>query len=760
MTITSLTQLAAGAVQQSIGKSNSRLAASIANIASGNRLARASADVAALSAATALQTEVNSLRAASLNISQASSLLQVADGGLGQIGSILDRMQALSVQANSGALSDSGRKGLNAEFQALSEEINRLSGNTNFNGINLLDGSLSNGGQISTSTQAGEKASGSISFLANTAAGNTVVLNGQTLVAGTDFAIGASTQSTVSNLANALNNDARFSGFNFTANGATLEIKANAAGTAGNQFTINDAGSTANFFTSGDALSGAGVFSLQGGTDAGLSAGDTSVSGIIGNNLLTGLSNSNATSLLTFSGASDIQAGDSIDIDNGEGGVTSFTFVSGTPASNTEIQIGSNLQETLQNAATTMENYAGTGDFGTRQLDFTVSGNSLVIASERPGNALDANGNPLDIALNTTGGSISATQLNNGSTGGVNVNNVTSAGFTGTIQGFNAAFTGNDQVQLSIRIGNDTFRATVSDTTPASDTVVTFTSETGGSFDVTLAAGRGESITTQADANDFANRLDAAFSTLKFSQQREVTSFNPSGRLVGASLEIQAGNLSNLNISNINVSAGGGASSVEFVINGQTFRSDNLGSSIGANERVILRADNGDSLTFTNGDNIINLASSADASTFATNLNKALSLGDGDGLAFQIGSSSDGVVNLGIGDVSAKALFGGQNLNLLSLEGAQAAFAAIGQAIDSITAERAGVGAFQQALGYAGNAVDVAIQNQEAARATLQDTDLASESTLMALLKAQRDAGITTLAQTNKMSANMLKLIG
>lgn len=141
MTISSLTQLAAGAVQQSLGKTNSRLAASIAHIASGNRIARASEDVAALSAATSLQTETTSLRAASLNIAQASSLLQVADGGLNEIGSVLDRMQALAVQANSGALDAAGRQGLNAEFQALAGEIDRLSANTNFNGIPLLDGS-------------------------------------------------------------------------------------------------------------------------------------------------------------------------------------------------------------------------------------------------------------------------------------------------------------------------------------------------------------------------------------------------------------------------------------------------------------------------------------------------------------------------------------------------------------------------------------------------------------------------------------------
>ncbi len=101
MTVSNLTALAAG-IQRSLNQQNTRVATAISQIVSGNRLVSASTDVAALATATSLQTQTSGLRNASLNISQASSLLQVADGGAGQIGNAIDRLQSLAVQANNG----------------------------------------------------------------------------------------------------------------------------------------------------------------------------------------------------------------------------------------------------------------------------------------------------------------------------------------------------------------------------------------------------------------------------------------------------------------------------------------------------------------------------------------------------------------------------------------------------------------------------------------------------------------------------------
>lgn len=762
---TSMTSALQNSISQLLGTNQKNLNRSIAALAAGNRLAASSSiDIAALSVATGLQTEVTTLRSAANNIAQASSFLQVADGGLQQSTAILDRMAALSVQANSGALSDAGRKGLNTEFQNLVDELNRISGNTNFNGVNLLDGSLSTNSKITTNATPGTQASGTLNFAANVGAGQTISLNGVTLTEGVDFNAGGTVNQTMSNLADALNGDSRFDGFSFQANGNLLEIEADAAGEAGNQFIINRAGSTAAFtVASGDALTGANVFSLQGGTNAGLSAGDTTASGNINDAILTSGTGSASSTELRFNTASDIQVGDTIQIDNGEGGFTTFTYVAGTPATANEIQIGSTLEDTLQNTAQTLNNFSGAGDYGVRQLTATVEGNTLRLEGRVNGDVNDVSGNPLDINLGTTGGTLTNAQLNNGSTGGVDVSGVTNAAFVGTIQGFSATSTGANQATVSLTVGGQTYTANISNTNAATDQTVRFTSENGGFFDVTLQGGQGLNVNSQADADTFANRLDAAFSGLEFSQNRDVTSFNGTGQLVGASVELQGSDFTNLNVEDVRVNnAIGGVGSIEIDINGETYRSSvGLGASIGAGERVTLTStsDPNKTLTFTNGNNEIDLSTSLGATNFEDALKRDLGVPGNQGASFQIGSTPQDATSLTIGDVSADALFNGQSLNILTAADASRAFNAIRSAQDYLTSQRADVGSFQSALDYAAANVDTAIQNQEAARATLEDTDFAKEATNNALLTVQRQAQIALLAQGNKLSANLLRLV-
>ncbi len=176
---------------------------------------------------------------------------------------------------------------------------------------------------------------------------------------------------------------------------------------------------------------------------------------------------------------------------------------------------------------------------------------------------------------------------------------------------------------------------------------------------------------------------------------------------------------------------------------------------------MTLTADNGDTLIFTNGENNISLANNADAISFADALSRDFGVQQGAGGAtFQVGADGSDSVELSIGNLSTSALFNGQNLDILSLEGAQAAFSAIGSAINSLTAQRANIGSFQQSLDFTAANVDSAIQNQDAARAVLADTDFAEESTAFASLTVQARAGIAALAQTNRLSGNLLQLLG
>ncbi len=137
------TNIAAYFAQANIATAANQAAYAVARLSSGNRIVLASDDVAALAIGTSLATQVSALRTAQTNAAQGNSLLQVADGALAQIQNILQRQKAIALQAGSGSLTDTDRGFLNQEFQALSTQIDNLTRSTTFNGVNLIDGSLS-----------------------------------------------------------------------------------------------------------------------------------------------------------------------------------------------------------------------------------------------------------------------------------------------------------------------------------------------------------------------------------------------------------------------------------------------------------------------------------------------------------------------------------------------------------------------------------------------------------------------------------------
>jgi len=120
------TNIAAFYAQANIAAASSNAQSSVSRLSSGNRIVQASDDVAGLAIGSSLQSQVSALKTAQSNASQGSSLLQVADGALAQIQSILQQQQALALQASSGSLTNTDRGFLNQQFQALSSEINSL----------------------------------------------------------------------------------------------------------------------------------------------------------------------------------------------------------------------------------------------------------------------------------------------------------------------------------------------------------------------------------------------------------------------------------------------------------------------------------------------------------------------------------------------------------------------------------------------------------------------------------------------------------
>ena len=126
--------------QRNMRLTERRLDQSFARLSSGQRVTSARDDAASLAIGTALRLDSAGLEAAQTNASTGMSMLQVADGSMGQISDILSRMGALASSAQNESLSNTERGFLDNEYQRLTDEITRISAQTQFNGKPLLGG--------------------------------------------------------------------------------------------------------------------------------------------------------------------------------------------------------------------------------------------------------------------------------------------------------------------------------------------------------------------------------------------------------------------------------------------------------------------------------------------------------------------------------------------------------------------------------------------------------------------------------------------
>ena len=128
--------------QRILGINNDRLALSVERISSGIRINRAADDAAGLGISEALRSDIRALRQAVRNSNDGIALINVAEGALNEQSSILIRLRELASQAATGTVGSTERATIQLEFNALRNEIDRISATTQFNGQGLVDGSL------------------------------------------------------------------------------------------------------------------------------------------------------------------------------------------------------------------------------------------------------------------------------------------------------------------------------------------------------------------------------------------------------------------------------------------------------------------------------------------------------------------------------------------------------------------------------------------------------------------------------------------
>ena len=176
--------IAAMNTQRWLGVADAGMKKSLERLSSGYRINRAADDAAGLAISQSFRADIASFKVASRNASEATSLLQVAEGAMDQIGNMLTRLKELATQSASENTSDSNRVKVSSEADKLLSEINRIVASTKYGGDLLIDGTLGGSatidatGSITEATSTLQSADGSFFSYTATDAGTLASASG------------------------------------------------------------------------------------------------------------------------------------------------------------------------------------------------------------------------------------------------------------------------------------------------------------------------------------------------------------------------------------------------------------------------------------------------------------------------------------------------------------------------------------------------------------------------------------------------------
>ncbi|WP_407117066.1 flagellin [Bradyrhizobium sp. LMG 9283] len=134
------TNTAANSAVRYLNINSAQESSSLSKLSSGSRITSASDDAAGLAISTRISSDVTTLQQAATNASQATAILQTADGGASNISDILARMKSLASESSSGTTTNSSRSYIQSEFSQLKSEIDSIATGTRYSGQSLLDG--------------------------------------------------------------------------------------------------------------------------------------------------------------------------------------------------------------------------------------------------------------------------------------------------------------------------------------------------------------------------------------------------------------------------------------------------------------------------------------------------------------------------------------------------------------------------------------------------------------------------------------------
>ena len=179
------TNMAANIATNSLTRNERSMGATMERLSTGLRINSAKDDAAGLAISSKMTSQIRGLNQAVRNANDSISMIQVAEGAMKEVTNMFQRMRELAIQAISDSNTASDRTALNNEYKQLSQEVQRIGENTQWNGTNILDG-----GQTSTTFQVGANADQTIDVNfgdlatnnATATIGGTTAANTQTIV--------------------------------------------------------------------------------------------------------------------------------------------------------------------------------------------------------------------------------------------------------------------------------------------------------------------------------------------------------------------------------------------------------------------------------------------------------------------------------------------------------------------------------------------------------------------------------------------------
>ncbi len=801
MALTILNNIAAIAAENQLNITSSSLDSTLEQLSSGSRINSGADDPAGLAIANGLEANIAALTQSSSNATDGVGELQVADGALSQVTTLLNRAVTLATESATDTVSNTQRVALDSEYQSIKAEIDSIGSTTNYNGgqvftnntlnVFLSDGSVSGSSTIGVATGllsstdlgvGGTQATATLTQQGEVnAAAATANLAGGQFTAGTAtsvFTAGTVVGSTQATGTVTTNGNTPNVGDQVTVGGTTYTFETTLA--ANNQVQIGGSGATALANLVAAVNLSAGSLTAAGGAYW-ESAINATASGSAAGNIATFTSRANGAvavplavttnvgASLTASGSGSLTGGttgSTVSI-----GGTTYQFVTAldsvvaaNAATNAgiadQVLVGNSTAQSLTNLAEAVNHTQG-GDEGVGgQYGANTAQNTLVSAGTPAAGVLTFTALAAGATLNGTTPTVSSAGVGTFSTfaGGGNPSTVTLGATTYTF----VSAVNNANAYDQVLIGTSQL-ATLANLANAVNNANTDTAGSGGV---------GVGYYSQGAANTSATAGTAAASGLTFTAiATGVTGNNivltntagATGFFSGGAAQINAGG---------NVVAGDAVN-----VGGQTYNFVTaLSTTPTANQIVVGTSE---AATFANLANAVNGAptgagttyssntvanASVTAATTATPLSVVFTATQGGtaGNALVATATPEGTVpDLSFGTGTTAGFTGGGKVpsDLLTSADAQSALTLIDSAVAQVAALRGNIGGTVNRLQSASNVINNQVQNLTAAENNVTAADIPTAVANLTQYSILEQTGISALAQANQQQQLVLKLL-